>query len=213
MSLSIKAEMIAHQQVAVEVNIANRDAAEMVLLQLANEGKIIPFDEATDDDIESLFIHLHILNNTVADIFSMDSKKFARKRIARGIKLNNPSMFFRYICVETVVDNLTIPEAKPEAKRMITRALLDVKRDRTDSQDMARFLAVIGVRNNLEDYHDRLSDKEMRHIMMEIEFSLEVAIRMLELNDSDEYLQELLKSTSKRRTWDAPDWFGYNQHD
>ena len=210
MLLSMQAELTAHQQVTIEVNIASRDAVEKVLLQLAKEKKIIAFDEVTNDDIESLFIHLHILNVTLAEIFSMDSKKFARKRLARGIGLNNPPMFFRYVCVEELVDNLTIHSAKTEAKRLITKALHDVKRERTDSRDMARFLAVVGVRNNLEDYHDRLSDKEMRYIMMEIEFYLEVALRMLELNDTDEYKHELLKCASNRRTWDDPDWFGYN---
>ena len=41
MLLSMQAELTAHQQVTIEVNIANRDAVEKVLLQLAKEQKII----------------------------------------------------------------------------------------------------------------------------------------------------------------------------
>jgi len=209
----MNAELIAYQEISSDVNIANREAVECVLQRLASEGKIIPFEEVSNHDLESLFIHLCMINNFLAKVFSMDSKVFARKRLSRGINAYKTDGLVRYVCAESLIDNLTINEAKSEAKRLISKALHEVRRKRTDLHDMARYLAVIGVRNCLEGYHDRINDQEMRSIMMEIEHSLEVALRAYELSEIGKYSEELLKCASNRRSWDTSDWYGYNLSD
>ena len=74
-------------------------------------------------------------------------------------------------------------------------------------------LAVLGVRNCLEDFHDRISEREMRTLMINIEHSLEIALRAYELDETDEYREELLKCALNRRTWDSSNWYGYNLSD
>ena len=141
MTLSMCVEYQAYQKISFDSNIANRDAVENVLQRLADGGKLVPFEKVSNHDLESLFIHLCISNSFLARVYSMDSKVFARKRLSRGINAYKTDGRVRFVRVESLIDNLTIDEAKPEAKRLISKALSEVKHKRTDLRDMARYLA------------------------------------------------------------------------
>lgn len=80
------------------------------------------------------------------------------------------------------------------------------KEKRQELRNLAKLLAVMGVRNNtdLEDLHVlHISDKEMRSLMLSVERALEMALCSYEALNPEEK-KVILKSIMTQRSYDRP---------